>query len=91
MAPLPNRIRMVDTWQGTEYVLPEGSRMHGLVAKEVWNLLDVLTGEDSIELTFTLDSLSDGVKGYPFEILYTYLHYLFGMSCYGDNNSNECW
>lgn len=72
MAPFANRIPDGRyTWQGTEYVLPEGSRMHGLVAKEVWNLLDVLTGEDSIELTFTLDSLSDGVKGYPFEILYT--------------------
>lgn len=45
--------------------------MHGLVAKEVWDLLDVSVTEDAMELTFTLDSLSDGVEGYPFELLYT--------------------
>jgi aldose 1-epimerase len=72
MAPFANRIPNGRyTWQGSEYVLPEGSRMHGLVAKEVWDLLDVSATEDVMELTFSLDSLSDGVEGYPFELLYT--------------------
>ena len=72
MAPFANRIPNGRyTWQGSEYMLPEGSRMHGLVAKEVWDLLDVSTTEDAMELTFTLDSLSDGIEGYPFELLYT--------------------
>jgi aldose 1-epimerase len=72
MAPFANRIPNGRyTWQGGEYILPEGSRMHGLVAKEVWDLLDVSVTEDAMELTFTLDSLSDGVEGYPFELLYT--------------------
>ena len=45
--------------------------MHGLVAKEVWDLLDISQENEAIELTFSLDSLSDGVEGYPFELLYT--------------------
>lgn len=53
--------------------------MYGLVAKEVWDLLDVSATEDVMELTFSLDSLSDGVEGYPFELLYT-LTYSISLS-----------
>lgn len=80
MAPFANRIPNGEyEFEGKKYILPEDRWLHGLVAHEDWELLEAVETPEGLMLIYTLDTLADGVDGYPFELLYV-LTYTISLS-----------